>query len=84
MYKEGNILIDIKEKDHINLIIQNPNQSEKNILEILLNKEIMNVDDKFNMLYSQINLITNENSNILYYNINKKEDDIKNRINEKI
>ena len=82
MYKEGNILIDIKEKDHINLIIQNSNKSEKNKLEILLNKEIMSIDDKFNMLYSQIYLITNENNNILYYNINKKEDDIKNKINE--
>lgn len=43
----------------------------------------MATQDKFNILFNQINLIKNEKMNLLYNEIYKKEDDLKNVINEK-
>ena len=43
----------------------------------------MSIDDKLNILYRHIYLIENEKLEILNTNMNKKEDDIKNIINEK-
>ena len=91
----------------ISLLIENENSniSSNNKCEIKLNKEIMNYDDKFNLLYSHIKMINDCNSenkikaelnnNLEIKNIeqildntnlkiNKKEDDIKNIINENI
>ena len=40
-------------------------------------------NNKLNTLQEQINIIKNKDINLLYLNINKKEDDLKNTINEK-
>ena len=82
IYKNNHILINIKDDNHFILTFIT-NKVEKSSFEIILNKEIMNIEDKFNFLYSQINLIKNENIKLLNLKMNKKEDDIKNIINEK-
>ena len=83
IYQNKNISISIIDNDHINLIIKNKNIPGDCIYEILLNKEYMSIDDKLNVLYRHINLIENEKIKILNKDMNKKEDDIKNILNEK-
>ena len=87
IYKNKKILIHIINEDNLSLKIET---MLGNLFEIKLKKEIMNINDKINILYNEINLIKNNsknpnNDNIfkdIIINMNKKEDDIKNKINE--
>lgn len=94
-YKEQQLIIIINNNDIMNLIIKNNKSTKK--CEINLYKAKMNNDDKFNILYNQIQFMGNNNNHVNNNNIdiknitkkidntnlnmNKKEDDIKNQIN---
>ena len=87
IYKNKKISIHIIDDDNLKLEIDN---MQGNIFEIKLKKETLNINDKINILYNEINLIKNNskiprNDNIfqnIIFNMSKKEDDIKNKINE--
>ena len=87
IYKNKKILIHVINKDNLSLKIET---MLGNLFEIKLKKEMMNINDKINILYNEINLIKNNskiprNDNIfqnIIFNMSKKEDDIKNKINE--
>lgn len=83
IYRNNNILINQYDNNHINLLIIKTNSPDNPKFEINLNKQQMTMENKFNLLFNQINLIKNEKINFLYNDIYKKEDDIKNIINEK-
>ena len=87
IYKNKKILIHFINEDNLSLKIET---MLGNLFEIKLKKEMMNINDKINILYNEINLIKNHSQNPnndntfknIIINMNKKEDDIKNKINE--
>ena len=88
IYKNKKISIHIIDDDNLKLEIDN---MQGNIFEIKLKKETLNINDKINILYNEINLMKNNNRNTYIENdkfknikidVNKKEDDLKNKINE--
>jgi len=98
IYKKNKIAINTIDDDNIKIIIDNSNIFETIQCSISLNKTNMTVNDKFNLLYNEIQLIKNKENenNISEYMkninkkldkydimINKKEDDIKNNLTEK-
>ena len=99
IFQNNKIKIAVKtiDNDNIELIIDNSNIFETIQYSILLNKKIMTVEDKLNILYNEIKLINkkeeviknneymkNINSKLNKYDIyiSKKEDDMKNLIAE--
>ena len=90
IYTNKKILINNIDEDTLKLKIENSNISENGKFEIKLKKENMNINDKIDILYNEINLMKNTNKNSdkdnnfenIQIDMNKKEDDIKNIINE--
>ena len=99
IFQNNKIKIAVKtiDNDNIELIIDNSNIFETIQYSIFLNKKIMTVEDKLNILYNEIKLINkkeeviknneymkNINSKLNKYDIyiSKKEDDMKNLIAE--
>ena len=80
IYKMNKISIKINDENSCNLIfkILDYFKGEEIIKEIKLYKEYMNDNDKFNILYNEINLMKKERSNKEY---NKEIEEMKNKIN---
>ena len=94
IYEKNKFKIDIKDDNSCNLSIKLINIFEKEVTnEIKLYKEYMTNNDKFNLLYSKIKILTNTNSNhssedssLLENKLNKlnqKEIEMKNILNKK-
>ena len=96
IYNKNKLLININDENYCNLLIKLKNIVEEEIInEIKLYKEYTNINDKFNIIYNKIKLnkenklennkqienIKNEINNIKI-DINKKEEEIKDKINK--
>ena len=79
IYQKNKMSISQIDEESINLVIHYTPLNEEIKYEIQLNKIKMNNDDKFNVLYNQINLLTNK----LNYHMNDKINDLKNEIIKK-
>ena len=78
--QNNNILIDIIDDNSINIIFKYRMICEDIKIEIKLQKENMNINDKLNILFNQLELINNNNiNNNINYNI--KGEEINNKIN---
>ena len=95
LYENNKLCLYQIDKNSINLVIKYQILYEENKYEIKLIKNKMKIEDKLNVLFNQINLLTNRlrimnkkeeinnKNNNLNININKKEEEFKNIINEK-
>ena len=96
IFENKKFLISFSNNDIITLSIKKDNSKISNNFEISLYRQKMNNEDKFNILYNQIKIINKNNNSDNNFeiqtisekliktniNMNKKEDDIKNLINE--
>ena len=92
IYEKNKINIDIKDDNSCNILVKLVNIFEQEVeKEIKLYKEYMNNNDKFNILFSKIQLLnysnfsSEDNSNIEknINKFNKKEEEIKDILNQK-
>ena len=81
LYNNKKIIIFKGDEDNFNLIIENDFDNSK--YEIILNKQEVNINDKIKILNKDIKNIKNKDINNIYLYINKKENEIKDRINQR-
>ena len=91
IYEKNKFKIDINDDNSCNLCVKLINVFEKEVTnEIKLYKEFMTNNDKFNLLYSKIQLLNISNSNhssednsVFENKLNQKEEEMKNILNKK-